>query len=117
MAVGNTKQLETIRFVLESTSPSDYVYDGYTRFNLFRPDLHYFWFDVNFHEKEMERPKYIQDRLSDFDIPALIRKFKPKVISDYHLDVTSEFLSNMYKKTPIQKPEYEVNLYIREERE
>lgn len=116
IAISNKKQIKTIRYVLENTSESDFVYDGYSRFNLFRPDLHYYWFDVGFYDKNLKRPKYIQDRLSDFDIPGLIQKFKPKVISDYRLDLFSEPFSEMYKKTRFQKTKYDVNLYVLEEK-
>ena len=40
------KQLERVQFVLDNSADYDLVYDGDMRFNLYRPDLHYFWFSV-----------------------------------------------------------------------
>ena len=46
----NQDQKELIEFVLENTEDSDLVYDGDARFNLYRKDLHYFWYSVEDHK-------------------------------------------------------------------
>ena len=43
----NGVQLEKIAYVLQQTKSDEKVLDGRNDFNLFRPDLHYFWFQID----------------------------------------------------------------------
>jgi hypothetical protein len=79
----NGWQLERIAYVYSETSKMDYVYDGVTMFNLFRKDLDFFWYGVG---PGSSLDKYKQLKGYDYDLYALIDKFKPKVISDYAID-------------------------------
>ena len=40
----NRGQLAQIQFVLDRSAPDDRMFDEWRDFNLFRPDMHYFWF-------------------------------------------------------------------------
>lgn len=75
----NSEQLNKINYVLSVTTPSDYVYDGDIQFNLYRPDINYFWFCV---------PAIATYRLMtgyDYNLYNLIQQYKPKVISSFFL--------------------------------
>ncbi|MGR9085629.1 MAG: ArnT family glycosyltransferase [Gammaproteobacteria bacterium] len=76
----NAWQLEKIAYVLDQTSPNDYVYDGDIKFNLFRNDLDFFWFGVG-SGKSLDKYKALKGY--EYDVYALIDHFKPKLISDY----------------------------------
>ena len=117
LALNNKKQLEVINFVLENSKETDVVVDYGRQYNLFRPDLHYIWFDVGFINKNLKRPKRVEERLSDFDIPRLIQEKRPAFITDYKLNVGSTNLSEIFRLTRFQKPEYWINLYVLDKKE
>lgn len=82
-ARGNAEQLAKVAYVLNGTEKTDAVYDGNAQFNLFRPDVDYFWFSV--------RPgcsglAAYQDVLGyDYDIAERILRLRPRVVSTYLL--------------------------------
>lgn len=125
IGIGNRNQREVIQYVLEQTEKEDRVFDGDSHFNLFRHDLHYFWFDCGFYNKNWQHPKEIEERLSNFDIPQLIQDFQPEIISDYKLNVSSNPVFQSYRKTGhrlfikmnYRKPENQVELYKLEKKE
>ncbi|MFQ5686138.1 MAG: ArnT family glycosyltransferase [Candidatus Scalindua sp.] len=102
----NRKQLEKINYVLSVTDKEDYVYDGDTLFNVFRKDIDFFWLSVS--------PKYHLETYKtitqyDYDIYELIDKYKPKVISNYHIgNMWDKRISKHY----VQSDKYE-DLFIR----
>lgn len=75
----NERQLRKVEFVLETTGPEDYVYDGNVFFNLFRKDLDYFWYcgkpSVGVLATFQSMTGY------RYDVPALIETFRPHIIS------------------------------------
>jgi hypothetical protein len=77
----NGVQLEKFAYVLQRTAPVDKVFDGRTDFNLFRPDLHYFWFQTAAGEMLDNYRRLHRGRHSAYDVCRLIREQKPLFIS------------------------------------
>lgn len=95
----NQFQLERIEFVLEHSRQSDYVYDGKNRFNIFRKDLDFFWFNVG---KGRSLDKYRMLTGYQYDIYELIEKYKPKIISSYAIDnMGHPEIRNHYRRDPV----------------
>jgi hypothetical protein len=93
----NRLQLGKISYVLSLTKDTDLVYDGANTFNLFRRDVHYFWYQL-----ATGLPTYNEisnDRFGDYDICRIIRSKRPKVISDVMLDYEKCGLSALYDTT------------------
>ncbi len=91
----NHPQLEKINFVIQNSASADKVYDPFT-FNLYRNDLHYFWFpgtQLNTYN-EITNNKY-----GDYNICELIKSKKPKFISDVGLNFTDCKLDEFYHET------------------
>jgi hypothetical protein len=76
----NGWQLEKIAYVLRLTAPADKVLDGRNDFNLFRPDLHYFWFQVDPGEMLDNYRRVHGGSHSTYDVCRLIREKKPRFI-------------------------------------
>jgi len=115
----NRFQMNLINYVLQNSEDSDFIYDGDIRFNLFRRDLHYFWFSVGTEKalsryREMAKNKYlgeyIEKRYISYDICKLIRTKKPRFISNYALSLDVCQLRTSYAQTEIPR------LYIRTEK-
>lgn len=94
----NQNQKRKIHYVLENTADSDYVYDGDIQFNLFRKDLHYFWYSIG-NQGLKTYNKITHGRFADYDACRLIKSKKPKFISDFQLDLENCGLTKMYKPT------------------
>ena len=92
----NRYQLEKIKYVLSVTKDTDIVYDGANNFNLFRYDLHYFWFQL---VQMKSYNKQSGNRFGDYDGCALIRAKRPKIINEVHINVNSCGLDALYDKT------------------
>jgi len=108
----NRFQLDLINYVLHNSEESDFIYDGDIRFNLFRRDLHYFWFSVGtdqalYRYRRMAKNKYIgefiEKRYLSCDICKLIRTKKPRFISSYALSLDVCQLRTSYAKTEIPR--------------
>lgn len=95
----NHQQLKKVDFVIQHSHSSDLVYDGNNRFNLYRPDLHYFWYSVG--EKGGLRiyNKLTEGTYNDYDICTLIISKRPEFISDYNLTTDMCRLDSLYDKT------------------
>jgi hypothetical protein len=76
----NGVQLEKIAYVLRQTTPVEKVLDGHNDFNLFRPDVHYFWFQVDAGEMLDNYRRVHGGRHSAYDVCRLIREQKPRFI-------------------------------------
>jgi len=111
--VGNRAQLELVGYVLRNTTPADCVYDGRVEFNVFRRDIHYFWFMDIFGRPEEKIPSRLQARRADFDPVRLVTELHPAFISDVGLDPSSPKISAFYAPTKFRKPRYPANLYRR----
>lgn len=113
----NAYKLEKMDYVLANTDESDFVYDGNNMFNLFRKDLHYFWYGMdhtfcNQHYCVSSSFMYAynnltNNRYSDYDTCKLVKEKNPKITSDYMLNLTECGLEKTYTKTPYE------GLYIR----
>jgi hypothetical protein len=93
------KQLERVDYVFNNTTESDLVYDGNIRFNLFRLDLHYFWFSVEDKYPAQAYSRVSKDKYGDYNICDLIKSKHPLFISDYELDITTCGLRALYDPT------------------
>jgi 4-amino-4-deoxy-L-arabinose transferase-like glycosyltransferase len=93
----NRDQLETIQFVLDHSAPGDRMYDEWGDFNVFRPDLHYFWF--------MTSPGVrlynglTGGRYADYDVCRLIAEAKPRFVSNRAGRLAACGLAGLYRPT------------------
>ena len=110
LTASNKFQVDKISFVLENSSDTDTVYDGRAEFNLFRKDLHYFWYGLS-NKKEFATYNKItgNKNFGNYDIYELIHDKKPKFISNTKLKPERRGLSRLYIKTNFK------DLYIRRE--
>ena len=108
----NHKQLKRIEYVLENTGENDPVYDGDIQFNVFRPDLHYFWYSIK-NGGLRTYNKITNNKFGDYDIVKLILENQPLLISNFCLEGSAtpagSVLSKFYKKTNYK------NLYIKKQ--
>jgi hypothetical protein len=94
----NESQLEKIDYVLKNSEPNDIIHDGDIQFNIFRPDLHYFWLGISKGKDLDTYRSKTQDPKGNYNICDLIVKEKPLFASNYI--VPSEFLEKCgYQKT------------------
>ena len=105
----NRAQLETIDFVLARTPPGEPVYDANGAFNVFRPDLHYFWFFVGpgrnlplDAEVGRRQRAYLISRLGpgSYDPCALVARARPRIVSTHRIDLEACGLAAAYRPTP-----------------
>jgi len=96
----NRPQLQMIRYVLNGTAPGDRIYDGDIQFNLYRPDLHYFWYNVKPKRGLDSYNRVSGNRFSNYDIHALIEAKKPVFISAESVDFNDPRIRGMYARTP-----------------
>jgi hypothetical protein len=93
----NRGQLDKIQHVLDSSAPGDRMYDEWRDFNLFRPDMHYFWF--------MTTPGVrlynglTGGRYADFDVCRLVAEVKPRFASDRASRLDACRLAGLYRPT------------------
>jgi hypothetical protein len=93
----NRGQLDKIQFVLDRSEPGDRMYDEWRDFNLFRPDMHYFWF--------MTSPGvrlYTQltgGRRAGYDVCRLVAEVKPRFASDRASRLEACGLAGLYRPT------------------
>ena len=95
IANNNTDQIDKINYVLLNTTKDDYVYDGNIKFNIFRKDVDYFWFSVRPNGGALETYKTLS--YYDYNIYESINKYKPKIISNYYIDINNELISKNYQ--------------------
>jgi hypothetical protein len=93
------QQLSKVEFVIDNTTDSDLVYDGNIQFNLYRRDLHYFWFSVG-EGKGLDTYSSLTDsKYGDYDGCQLIESKRPRFISDHDLDLPACGLRALYDQT------------------
>tara|TARA_Y100001958_G_C20755854_1_gene238132 strand:- start:23 stop:520 length:498 start_codon:yes stop_codon:yes gene_type:complete len=93
--IHNKFQLKKIEYVLSLTDTNDLVYDGDIQFNLFRRDLDFFWYSIR--EKTGGLATFQKLKPYKYDIYELIEQKKPKVISNYKLDINNPLILSKYK--------------------
>ncbi len=101
--------LKLVRYVLDHTDPNDYVYDGHASFNIYRKDLNFFWFVLDYKYGAL----FVYKKLHpyDYNIYDLIRTKKPRIISTHLLNVRDKRISRYYTRSPKYK-----NLYLLNEK-
>ncbi len=92
----NSVQLEKADYVIRNSAESDFVYDGSNQFNLFRRDLHYFWYNF---EKLPVFNRLTNDRYGGYDPCSLIKSRRPAFISDYRISMDKCGLTDLYTGT------------------
>lgn len=91
----NHLQLAKMKYVLEHTKENEMVYDGLNTFNIFRHDVHYFWYQLGVIP---EYNKLTGNKYGNYDICSEIRSKKPKMISfNYNYECGS---AGLYGPTP-----------------
>ena len=94
----NRGQLEKIQFVLDRSQRVDRMHDEWRDFNVFRPDMHYFWF--------MTRPGvrlyngFTGGRYADYDVCRLLVDVQPRFVSDRAGQLEGCGLAGRYRPTP-----------------
>ena len=102
MFIGNGEQTARMDYVLKNSRPGDRVYDGDIQFNLFRPDIHYFWYGLK-EGKEFDTYRLITGgEPKDFDLCSMIRSQRPKFISSARAPRKLCDLKMLYKPTPFK---------------
>lgn len=106
------ESIKRAQYVLDVTSKDDYVYGGTATYNLFRRDIHFFWFDAGMKvNSDAFNSFYNKIFNGTYDVYRSIREKKPKTIVTYCLDVTHPAITKKYKKSV----QFDGFLMIREE--
>lgn len=99
----NLKKLELIDFVLINSTEEDHIYDGNIQFNVFRKDVHYFWYSVN-RGKLLDSYNLVSEgKFSDYNILEIIELEKPRFISNFAIGPNSRLLEGDYSPTKYKK--------------
>jgi 4-amino-4-deoxy-L-arabinose transferase-like glycosyltransferase len=105
----NSRQLRLVDYVLSVTTANDRVYDGDIQFNLFRPDLHYFWYSVAPGKGLDAYNRVTHGRYADYDLCELIYLREPKIVYQFNFQIADCNLLKYYKSTPYRR------IYLRRE--
>ncbi|OVE79709.1 hypothetical protein BVY01_01670 [bacterium I07] len=103
----NRHQVRQIQYVLKNTAKTDRVYDGNNVFNLFRPDMHYFWYAVYGNNLIVRYNQITGGKYGDYDLSLLIQEKRPMIISNFGFDISGSGLLSTYQESPFK------GLYIR----
>ena len=107
----NTAQLALINYVLRNTNEADYVYDGSLEFNLFRRDLHYFWFHnqpwggLDQYRRLAQNKyfgRYINPEHFRYDMCGMIKSKNPKYILGFTYVQEKCGLKELYQNTEFE---------------
>ena len=92
----NGEQREAMQYVIDNTSPNDYMYDGNTEVNVFRNDVDYFWFSPDGKKAFVKmNPNYKDSLLEN------VNTLHPQFITDFRLNVLSlNSTKGSYQPTP-----------------
>lgn len=93
-------QMERLHYILDNTDKDDYVYDGVAENNLFRKDIHFFWFDGGM-QLDSEAFKIVYTKIfnNTYDVYKAIEEKKPKIITTAYLDALHPVIKTNYKKS------------------
>ncbi len=96
------KRQEKMKYVLNVTQSGDYVYDGKSYFNLFRPDIDFFWFEARTNHSKLDLITLLKKLTGrTYDCYAALEHYRPKLISNYYLDMNHPFIKNNYIQSPV----------------
>lgn len=106
LGLHDTKNVQMVKadYVIRNSGGGDFIYDGHNQFNLYRRDLHYFWYKF---EKLPAFNRLTDNKYGDYDICTLIKAKRPAFISDYRLSMDKCGLNDVYVKTKFE------GLYVR----
>lgn len=93
----NAEQLAQIQFVLDHSEAGDRVYDERRAFNIFRPDVHYFWFLASPGARIYS--SLTGGRHGDYDTCRLLATMKPRFVSERNATLERCGLLNQYRPT------------------
>lgn len=96
---GYQDQIAAVQHVIAQTNPAERVYDGNNYFNLFRPDLHYFWYALDENRGLARVGHIVSERVGTYDTCQLIQTYQPKIISNYQLGADICGLADQYEVT------------------
>jgi hypothetical protein len=99
-----THQLERIDFALKNSASSDYIYDKDIEFNLFRKDIHYFWFSTGKSSGLGTYNALTNNKYGDYAVCNLLAEKKPKIAST--ITISDCNLNNNYT----QHSEFQLSL-------
>jgi hypothetical protein len=91
--VNNLEDIAKAKYLINNTSPSDYVYDPLT-FNFFRKDIDFMWFNPGYGVETLNKifPYH-------YNVYDSIEKYTPKVISTADIDLNNTLVKQEYVKT------------------
>ena len=93
----NRGQLDKIQFVLDQSAPGDRMYDEWRDFNLFRPDMHYFWFMTSPGARLYNQ--FTGGRRAGYDACRLVAEVKPRFVSDRASRLEGCGVAGLYRPT------------------
>ena len=94
----NRLQLKLIEYVITKTKADDFVYDGDNQFNLFRRDLHYFWYSTARNYNLDGYNRLTNNKYGDYNICELINQKRPRIVSDFQVYPSECMAFKMYEK-------------------
>ena len=97
----NRGQLAQIQYVLDHSTPDDRMYDEWRDFNLFRPDMHYFWFLSKLGVRLYGG--FEAGRFADYDVCRLVATVRPRFVSDRAGYLERCGLAGQYRPTPFSR--------------
>jgi hypothetical protein len=93
----NGGQIERMVFVTASTPAGGAVYDGDNRLNPFRDDVHHFWYMAGREPETSVYNRIAGPARTPYDGCAAIRRRRPRVISDFQIDLAACGLFGLYR--------------------
>jgi hypothetical protein len=96
----NGAQLEKLTYVLRLSRPGEKVLDGRNDFNLFRPDVHYFWFQTGPGEMQEAYRRLRGGPRAAYDPCRLVREQEPRFIGFSQRDWAACQFWRAYVPTP-----------------
>ena len=93
----NSGQLAQIQYVLDHSQAGDRMFDEWRDFNLFRPDVHYFWFLAGPGVRIFS--SLTGGRHGDYDTCRLIATVEPRFVSERHAILERCGLLERYRPT------------------
>ncbi|HNV03095.1 MAG TPA: glycosyltransferase family 39 protein [Vicinamibacterales bacterium] len=98
----NRNQLARMQYVLDRSAPGERMFDPWRDYNLFRPDVHYFWFHGG-GAIAREFSRMTGGRVAAYDTCGLLAAAEPPFVSDRRSDLPRCGLAGLYRPTPFDR--------------